>query len=365
MAATFRVGIIGRTGKGDYGHGLDIVWKGIPQVEVIALADENEAGRAAAAERSGAKTTYADYREMLAAERLDLVAVCPRWVDQHHAMCLACAEYGCHVYMEKPFCRTPAEADEIVRAFEMRHLKLAIAHINRYSPQLAVVRKLIAAGEIGTLLELRARGKEDSRGGGEDLWVLGTHMLDLMRVFAGDPTSCFARMSENGQPVTRQHVRDGNEGLGPLAGDAVDAGFTFPQNVHGSFASHRGQQGQPTRFGLRLYGSKGVIELQSGYLVPAYLLNDSSWSPGRTGSQWQPISSNGVGKPETRQDTAGGNAAAVKDLLLAIADDRQPVCSMYDARAAVEMIAAVFESHRMGGPVTLPLETRENPLGLL
>ena len=365
MAATFRVGIIGRTGKGDYGHGLDVVWKGIPQVEVVALADEHEGGRAAAVERSGAKTAYADYREMLAAERLDIVAVCPRWVDQHHAMCLACAEHGCHVYMEKPFCRTPAEADEIVRAFEMRHLKLAIAHVNRYSPQLAIARKLIEAGEIGTLLELRARGKEDARGGGEDLWVLGTHMLDLMRVFAGDPTSCYARMSENGQPVTRAHVRDGNEGLGPLAGDAIDALFTFPQNVHGWFASHRGQQGQPTRFGLRVYGSKGVIELQSGYLLPAYLLKDSSWSPGRSGVQWQPISSNGVGKPETQRDTGGGNAAAVKDLLLAIENDRQPHSSMYDARAAVEMVAAVFESHRAGGPVTLPLETRENPLGLL
>ena len=31
----------------------------------------------------------------------------------------------------------------------------------------------------------------------------------------------------------------------------------------------------------------------------------------------------------------------------------------------VEMISAVFESHRVGGPVTFPLKTRENPLSLI
>jgi len=62
--------------------------------------------------------------------------------------------------MEKPFCRTLEEADEIVRACEMRHIKLALAHISRYSPVLATVKKLIAAGEIGHMLEIRTRGKK-------------------------------------------------------------------------------------------------------------------------------------------------------------------------------------------------------------
>ena len=37
------------------------------------------------------------------------------------------------------------------------------------------------SGRLGDVLEVRARGKEDSRGGGEDLMVLGTHLFDLMR----------------------------------------------------------------------------------------------------------------------------------------------------------------------------------------
>ena len=47
MAKKYRVGIIGRTGKGNYGHGLDTVWKHVDQIEVAAVADEHEGGRAA------------------------------------------------------------------------------------------------------------------------------------------------------------------------------------------------------------------------------------------------------------------------------------------------------------------------------
>ena len=38
---------------------------------------------------------------------------------------------------------------------------------------------------------------------------------------------------------------------------------------------------------------------------------------------------------------------------------------MYEGRTTIEMISAVFESHRLRGPVSFPLKTRENPLGLL
>ena len=68
-------------------------------------------------------------------------AICPRWIDQHHDMLIAAAEAGCHVYMEKPFCRTLKECDAVVKALDMRHLKLGIAHVSQYSPVLATVRE--------------------------------------------------------------------------------------------------------------------------------------------------------------------------------------------------------------------------------
>ena len=358
----FRVGIIGRTGNGDYGHGLDLVWKGIPQVEVVAVADDGPGALARAVDRTGAQRGYADYRKMLEQERLDIVSVSPRWIDRHHEMVLHCAEHGCHIYMEKPFCRTMREADEIVQACEKKNLKLAIAHTNRYRPELKVVRKLIADGELGTILEFRARGKEDRRGGGEDLWVLGTHVLDLMQTLGGAVRSCYATVALQGRPVGKADVYAGNEGIGPLAGDSIDAMYQFKNGVKGYFASHRNQRGTPSRFALTVYGSRGAIEFPSG--PPVHILQDPAWSPGRSGGKWVRITSGGIGKPEAAA-TPQGNQAAVLDLIAAIEEDRQPINSMYDARAATEMIVAVFDSHRVGGPVSLPLKNRDNPLTML
>src|SRR5687767_15968387 len=64
-----RAVIIGATGKGDYGHGLDLIFHNLPNVELIALADPDEDGRAKAQARTSAKRTYADYREMLDKEK--------------------------------------------------------------------------------------------------------------------------------------------------------------------------------------------------------------------------------------------------------------------------------------------------------
>lgn len=367
MAKTYRVAVIGRTGQGNYGHGIDTVWSNLPNVEILAVADEHEVGRKTALPRTKAKTAYADYREMLDKERPEIVGIGPRWVDQHAAMALAAAEFGCHVYMEKPFTPTLAQADAVIRAFEMKHLKLALAHQTRQCPVTHLVKKLVAGGEIGQLLEMRGRGKEDHRGGGEDLWVLGSHILDLMRFFAGNPTDCHAVVSQAGHPVTKADVVAGNEGLGPLAGDAINARFSFPNGVIGDFATVRKQGGSPSRFGLQLLGSKGIIEVYTGYAEPAWLLRDSSWSPGRSGAKWQKISSNGVDQPETivSRGLDAGNLAAVQNLMDCIERNSQPWCSMYDGRASIEMIAAVFESHRVGRTVPLPLATRENPLTLL
>jgi predicted dehydrogenase len=366
MKAKYRVGVIGHTGRGNYGHGLDTVWLHLPEVEIVAVADADEGGRAAAAKRLNAPKAFADYRKLLDEAKPDIVSISQRWLDQHCDMVLAAAERGIHIYMEKPMCRTLEEADRMVAACEQHNVKLAIAHQTRYTPKIQVIRDLIFDGKIGKLLELRGRGKEDQRGGGEDLWVLGSHVMNLMHTFGGEPNWCFASVEQDGKPVTKEHVRDGNEGIGPLAGDTVGAMYGMPDGVTAYFGSHRAAGGSPSRFGLQMFGSKGVIELLTGYLPGAYFLPDPSWSPGRTGAKWIPISSAGAGKPEPLEGANHtGNVVACRDLIAAIEQDRLPECNIHEGRMTVEMIASVFESHRTGGPVKIPLATRKNPLLLM
>lgn len=367
MPEKYRVAIIGSTGRGDYGHGIDLVWQKFPdQIQVVAVADPVEKGRLQAQTKTGASRAYVDYLEMLEKEKPQIVAIGPRWTDQHADMVVASAEHGCHIYMEKPFCRTLIEADKMVAACEKAKVKLGIAHVARYSPILPAAQKVIADGTIGNVLEIRARGKEDKRGGCEDMWVLGSHMFNLMNALAGQPVACNALLRQGRRPVVAADIHDGPEGLGPMGGDSLHAQFEFESGIQGFFASIRNQAGRPWRFAIQIFGSKGMIEIPSGYLEPAWLLVDSSWSPGRSGKNWVKITSAGPDQPEPIKEKDYGNTAAVKDLLAAIADQREPLCNVYAARTTIEMIMGAFESHRQGGGlVKLPLVDRRHPLTLL
>ena len=270
------------------------------------------------------------------------------------------------MFLEKPFCRTLQEADEMVAACEKHHVKLAIAHQTRYSPRLARLKEFIADGKLGDLLELRGRGKEDARVGGQDLMVLGTHIMDLMRFLAGDARWCYARVCQDGKMVTKEDVKEGAEGAGPIAGNQITAEYGFDKGAHGHFASQKSNPGN-ARFGLHIYGSKGIIQLTTGSLPPIYFCEDPTWFPGKSQAKWVEITSAGLGQPETMKDggLGQGNVWIAKDLIEAVEKDRQPLGSMYDGRAALEMILAVYESHRVKGPVELPLKNRKHPLTML
>jgi len=121
-----RAAVIGSTGRGNYGHGMDRVFRDRPGIEVVALADPNPAGADKARAAAGARRVYGDYREMLERERPELVSVAPRWSEEHHPMVRAALEAGAHVYCEKPFTRTLAEADDLLAVARAAGRRIAI-----------------------------------------------------------------------------------------------------------------------------------------------------------------------------------------------------------------------------------------------
>lgn len=352
----YRVGVIGHTGRGNYGHRLDLVWKLVGNTKVIAVADADPAGLEEAARRLGTVAAYADYREMLRQEAPDLVAIATRWPDQHVEMALAAVEAkAAGIYMDKPIARTPGEADRILAMCDARGVKLSVAHQMRISPMIELARQKVAGGAIGTLLEMRGRGKEDARAGGEDLMVLGTHVFDLMRQFAGDPVWCSARITAGAGEIERRDVHDGHEGLGPVAGDGVAATYAFRGGTAGYFGSRRSDDETGKRWGLDLYGSRGVLAIRADMANPVVYLMQSNEG---AGAPWTRLT-----LPETPPRTPDeANRAMVEDLIAAIEQNRQPKASGRDALWAVEMAMAAYESQMTGGRVYFPLKKRTHPL---
>jgi predicted dehydrogenase len=357
-ARPLTVGVIGHTGQGNYGHGEDAVWLKIPETRIVAVADADAKGLAIEAKKLGGVKAYPDYKVMLAEAKPDIAAICARHIHEHRDMIVAAIEAGVKgIYIEKPFVRTLAEADEIVKLCAEKGVRLAIAHRNRYHPVLASVQKLVAAGEIGELKEVRVRGKQDQRGGGLDLWVLGGHGFNLATIFTGPAISCEATILVEGRPATKADIQPGDEGVGPIVGDEVHARYETKSGILLYFDSKKGSWTKGTPFGARLIGTKGIISLQVDEEPLAILERDGVKTP---------LSTAGIGKPEPIKDIKlvnGGHHGAVRDLVAAIAEKREPLCGPEAGRETVELTLSVFASFAAGGKkVMLPLADRHHPL---
>lgn len=362
-ARKWRIVIMGH--KGSYGHSLDSMWLKVPGTEIVAACDVNPDSLAETQAKLNIPEGFTSYSD-IAKAKPDLVAIGPA-MGLHRDMVIAAAASGARgIYLEKPFCRTLAEADEIIAACEKNGVKLALAHRNRWHPTLPVVARLVKEGAIGRLLELRGRGKEDRRGGMEDLWILGSHVLNLGTFIAGKPLSCSAVIMQDGRPVTPADVKREKADFGAMAGNAVHARFDLESGVPFYFDSMQEAGDPKVGFGLQMIGTTGIIDIRVDQTPQAHLCAGSPFHPGKEPRQWVPISAAGVGAPEPISDIGKqvmSHATGALDLIASIEENRQPLCSAADGRLTVEMITAVLASHAAkGASVTFPLSITGNLL---
>lgn len=342
----YKGAIIGVTGKGDYGHDLDKVFKGLDNVTVVAVADEGSDGLKKAAEISGALRQYLDYNEMLEKEKPDIVSIASRRPDRHVEMALASIEAGAHIHIEKPFTCTVEEADIIMDAAEKNNTKVSVNHFMRLYEDMMYLKELLKDGFIGDVLEMRACGKEDNRAGGEDLIVLGVHHLDLMRFFFGNPQWCCASVLKDGKDITPADVYRGSdvdETREPflVAGDTVRAVYAFENNMQCHWESVINERSKvsrfastyppenPGRWGFDIYGSRGIVSYRKS--INTAVFYSSCFYNTKKNLKWEklPKPANFVIPVHKKQ--------VILDFIYAIENDTQPQSSGYDGRWSIEM----------------------------
>ena len=364
------VAIADSTLEGAYGHAIHKAFYGLPNVDLVALADPVPEPRSERAAEIGNPKEYSDYRDMLATELPDLVSICPHHFKHHGRWLLEVIESGAKgIYIEKPITASLDEADAVVAAAESAGTKIAVAHQNRYRPGIRHVKQLVQDGALGTLKFMNANGKCDRRGGAHDLRVLGTHLLDVLRFIAGDVVWATGHMQEHGRDVVVDDVYAGPQGLGEMAGDALSGYFVFSSGATARFDSYKRESGAGTPwFGFELWGTDAGISVRDGGTAichyPAGL-----HTPANTSLAWEPIDVPAVHNPDGSPASAAGlldalNHYATADVIHCIENGEEPVSSAREATATLEMVMAILEGHRTGSRVPFPMQTRKNPLGL-
>ena len=121
--------------------------------ELVAVADPLEERRDEAKAEYGIKT-YPGCRELLDAEKLDLVVVAsPTAFHADHAVAAMAA--GCDVFCEKPMAPSLAEADRMVAAMKSRGRKLMLFQPHRAGADLVALREILRLGLIGPLYMIK------------------------------------------------------------------------------------------------------------------------------------------------------------------------------------------------------------------
>jgi predicted dehydrogenase len=179
------------------GHTSEVL-KHLPQladVELAAISDEartpnqNRTPKAAAGVRR-----YGTLRELLAGEKLDLVAICGRNDERAEAI-VACARAGVHIVAEKPIALSRDELDRVKKAVSESGVKLTMLLPMRYEPVYLALKEIVASGRIGEVgqihsqksyqLGTRPEWMLQSKSFGGTIPYIGVHMVDLMRWTSG------------------------------------------------------------------------------------------------------------------------------------------------------------------------------------
>ncbi len=302
-----------------------------PHTELVAGADLHEGQGAIFADRWGlsGEHIYSDYRDMLAAERPDIVSVCT--TARHRAAIMQDAiEAGVKaIWAEKPITLSLAEADAVIDLSTRNGVVIAINCSRRHSPFLTEARRMVLDGELGEILQITAYA---------ECYIShnGSHAIDTIRyLVGGDVEWVFGEMESDEQAAADEDLR----GNGYLAFDNGVRCFlrAMPTGI------------APWEFDV--IGTEGrVRSLANGAETQYY-----SWVQGGLRDEGLPARAP-FPLPTSIQGTG---LSIIADLVKAIETGSDPRCSAEDGRKALEIAIALRESHRRGGRrVDLPLADR-------
>ena len=324
-------------------------------LNVVAVADINQDALDQARKLYGIEQAYLDYHQLLDQKDIDIVDICTNTFPRKQ-ITLDALKSGKHVLSEKPFARSIADALEIVEAAEYMGVKFAIHQPTRWYYPCAVTRELTMKGFLGDVfyIELRLHGDQDSSYFNDPVtrWHAeltdhifvewGAHYFDLVRWFARDetPSSIFAWGTKTGNEHFKSKM-------------AVSATAKFESGIVGSFSLN-----QATRFfNLPFSGMTFRVEGTEGTAVGDMISGLSFASRVRGGIEASFDWSKRLSKEQDPTNylwiasIRDGHLWPMVELINAIDEDREPICSGRDNIETVKTYLAAMKSDNEFRPV--------------
>lgn len=318
---------------------------------LIAFCDMSAERADKIAKEYGVKAYY-NLDDMLRNPAVDVVNVClPNHL--HYQAVLACAKAGKHVLTEKPPAMSLRETDEMIAACAKAGVKFGCTVQCRVRKSIQAIRKAVAEGRFGKLLQADAVMKwfrstdyyksdawRMSRKSGAGVTVQHAfHYIDLIQYIAGPATRVDARMINLAHPEI--HLED-----------TLYAFIDFKSGARGMVeASTAMWPGTDVR--IEIHGVDGTA-IMIGERMATWKFREE--------------------KPEDADIRAIGNAAqstgasgaadfgyldhafVIQDMIDSIKTNREVAIPVSSVRPTLEIVLAMYQSAASGRPKDLPVK---------
>jgi predicted dehydrogenase len=349
--------------------------------ELVAVADDVPGRAEAAAAQFGFASATADWRELLADPRVELVSVtAPNWL--HREIGVAVAEAGRHLWIEKPVGLTADDARAVAGAVAAAGVQGTVGFNYRHAPAVALARRLVDEGAIGRVTHARFAFLSDyaaapegaltwryeqARGGSGVLGDLASHAVDLVRYVLHDEiTSVLADTAvfipERLRPTgaTSGHAVATGGVPGPVENDDhVAALLRLSTGARVVLEASRVAVGEQNAYGFEVHGTAGRLAWDFRRMGELRLSRGPA-------AQDQPVSTvlvgPGAGEYAAFQPGAGIamgyddlKVVELRDLLASITAGRPVGVDLSDAVRAAVTLDALVASSASGTRVEVPV----------
>jgi predicted dehydrogenase len=140
----------GVIGYGYWGPNIVRNLRGLEGCEVVGICDQSPAARKRIQSAHPGVPVHSDCQELVKSPDVDAIAVItPVWT--HYELAKAALENGKHVFVEKPFTNTVAQAEELINLAERKKLQIMVDHTFLFTGAVRKIQKLLADGTLGKL----------------------------------------------------------------------------------------------------------------------------------------------------------------------------------------------------------------------
>jgi predicted dehydrogenase len=344
-------------GTGTVGQTHVRVLSNLPSAQLVAVCDVKPDRAKAVLEKHNAPPVpiYDDYLSMLEREKIDVVHIATP-SGAHHDIAIEAMKRGKHVISEKPLEIKLDRVDRMIDTAAKNKVRLACVFQNRWKEENRAIKRALDEGRFGKLSwagsftpwyrpdkyyeEVDWRGTWQWDGGGATM-NQGVHAVDLLQWLAGPVKRVSA------YAASRIHPKIETE-------DTMSCALEFANGAFGSILCSTAMfPGMPVRF--EIAGENGTAISENG--LKMFKFRDVRDSDADLLARFAPVDAKAAGGAQSNNaaistDLHGNNLA---DILSAWREGREAETNGVEARKAIAIVLAIYESARKRGePVDLP-----------